>query len=465
MDPRSLDRRLPLSPKERQLWNWGRAPVRLLPELLSTIFEMACLYPETSEKFVFETAMDRLRDVRLAITMVCGRWRAVALDTASLWSRIAWQHGPSRMGLHPGLRGLLIHDAPPYDGVEHELEHSKNSLLALRLETIGGYDTHPTLSLLVTQLYRCRSLFLNVNGPRPRAPPLVGPLGQAIPLPHLRTASVWLYRFETRDVEDALDFRGAPMLKHLSINALSLSVHLPPHCLISNLHVYDMDPNVLLGVLAACPVLEVLLLVRHSASFSSSTIFHLPRLRVLSLSRRSHDVISHFDSPNLEILVLGGIHPDIPLPFPHLRSLNLSGVYFDVFEAPGAIDQIFSLHALEEFGLVDFALSDLLEVRMGSVECWECWPKLRVLHFDVPAGGYSVSILRTRVLSILDNRRASRPAHAEAASSLRVRVSGRDIWNAMEKLGRHAQITPEEEWTPDAEALGYTGMALNYWWE
>ena len=462
---------------QQQSMDLGPPISYLPPELLSVIFELACSYQAREEQaFTTEEACQFLGTTRGVISEVCRRWRAVVVDTASLWSRILWRskavdYGGLNFDDTDSAPLNLVFKDPLFEILRLELERSKNHLLKLDWRLANRrIPPEDIISQFTAHLDRCRSLHIGFSGKAPLSHNAAEPLL----LSNLRTLSIQQVTLHVGDDEDnTFDLRMAPRLRHLylerNLSGPQFHVRLPPRCMLSSLVLYNIEPSVAVDVLQGCSDVETLYFCVGYKPAHVKGRFHLPSLRSLLLQDSIPYLLQDLDAPNLDTLVIFELTSGIPLrPFNQLRYLDV--VFFSptrVFEDAGIMNDLFSLHRLEELHLSIAMCSNMLMAWLGSVESWVSWPRWRILRVTVYSGDGEIDMAMSWITAMLHNRSRLRPELMEDAPTLAVHLVGvgaaeQTVRDWLERMGDSTSITEGNWLLPELDLVNPT-MTIEDW--
>lgn len=271
--------------------NLTKPAVKLPSELLSRIFTFACFQDldinyELEGPFDGEKDPDRVlvRDARNALSAVCHRWRAIALETRVLWSMLFYSS--TWEGAVPVPR---ISDVP--DILRTELPRAHRHPLSLFIRLISddcwGSIRPPLLPLLPS----CRLLSIQVSC---EPTPITAELGK-LTLPCLRFLHIAFEEGGEAEGEMSCSLPLALNLERLEIEYVS---------------------NGLRPVRTPIPRLPNLRRMKVKGEFAPSNVFNLLRgtpnlVSLYWIGSRAEDLPTSFPSPTA---------------LPYLRSLKVEGV-------------------------------------------------------------------------------------------------------------------------------------------
>ncbi|KAG7098342.1 hypothetical protein E1B28_000301 [Marasmius oreades] len=304
------------------------APVhRTPPEVMVEIFEYCC-----STNYVTRTnrkPSHSLIPPALEISMVCGRWRELAITAPSLWS-----------SMHIVRGDVTTFQANMYRAAKLFLARSKSHPIMLCLVSEGLQNEPDVADMFVQQSTRLRSLTLSIacdgtsgltlGAIRGRLPILSDLALQG----DLRSPDIISNVFET-----------APALRSLSLERNFITSNLClPWRQIRSIRLYDSKLNRMLQVLGLCLDLEDIELVDiHPDEFDAGNHLVLHRTRRLSIAttqaRCMAEAIHQITCPHLMSLEISddgdnwnlpwnisSIATDLLQPTCVLTSLHLQGV-------------------------------------------------------------------------------------------------------------------------------------------
>lgn len=216
--------------------------MRLPAEVWMYIFEFVCL----AGAFRIHTRnyLASLKRTRLVLTSTCISWRLIARRTRSLWSPLLLNSPVSATG---------------YDGLAAQIGIVANRPFEIIFDDRKYVIYMNQIQGIQTAFKRCRTLSAHVTADEWET------IYLAFQSPHLTCVNVeWSPR--SRDRPDALDFREATALQHLSLyfgNRTEQMLKLPDNSQIVHLSLTgscQLEVSNVITLLNSCPSLETLVL-------------------------------------------------------------------------------------------------------------------------------------------------------------------------------------------------------------
>lgn len=346
---------------------------------------------------IFEHATHSDKDIKrteVILSHVCRHWRAVALNTATLWTSMAIdmsKHISPATFLITGTRILTY------------LARSKFLLIDVWLNIAGtqlSYHRIHLMDALVNHVARWRRLTVLTNSESQTF--LVSRMLGDRYTPNLESVTVRLDSPVTNNDPISLDplvFRnGAPMLSYLSLDVSSSRIYLPPlqnvTTLLLSAAVYQPPCFTFktFCTLLCLPLLEALSLHQDicGSPLDSDVLgnLSLPNLRHLRLDASPviTNLLMYFNAPNLESLVIKdvdlGSSGDIGEPtypkdpstcFPSLKYLTLSGA--DPTSPSSAIPIARITRSIEHLVVSDYTFCIIYDIDWTDEKAG-IWPNL-----------------------------------------------------------------------------------------
>ncbi|GJE99195.1 F-box protein [Phanerochaete sordida] len=262
----------------------GSLPNEVLSEIF-LYFSVPPLFFKRQSLYTSNRTAKRL-DLRILVTHVCRRWRAVALRCGQLWSHIDFS--PSTKS--------------PY--VRAVVERSGKCLLALSGTAMPDREAAKAFAIAMQEAARVQHLAVAIDGPT-TARYVAGTHGWRIAMPRLET---YVNGQESKN-DQLLGFVDAPRLRTVSCNATVGEWA----GLRDKTNLVDLRIPTFSGGYAACPALPKILDVLR-------TLPQLERLMLGSLRRQ----FSTGDTP--------------PVALPNLRSVELEGELTDTMALLAQLD-------------------------------------------------------------------------------------------------------------------------------
>lgn len=300
--------------------NWQRPAVRLPSEILSNIFELACLSRPNALALARRNWQD-VRNTRSAIHQTCSRWAHMALSTSSLWSTIELFFPDHYYRKGCPSPALVLKEVQRASGRPLSLN------LRVRSDTVTVESLHPDLSPL---LHHCEFLQMAATWSQGRDlfnAPLMRQVRSLVIDCGFQTPT---RRHNILDVSDSYFLRDLWIRDRGHDRTLISS---PTSCNITRLHLEGaVDPTSAINLINSCVRLEAL-------GWSCSTCpVQFPKLKVLPHLQQLNlinifplSLFKDVAAPNLVRLRLSGHwkHDDEPHPlktaphFPKLRAIEI----------------------------------------------------------------------------------------------------------------------------------------------